>query len=83
MKKRKKDTITDILNIEFAGNYRDDAEKFERINKFLARKEVHPYIKFAADLHANINGMGIETALYYPGDEYYNDLEIGDIKYER
>jgi hypothetical protein len=75
MKKRKKDTLDDILAIKFAGNYRDDAKSFDRINKYLGQKGEHPLKKFAADLHANINGMGIKTAIPYPGDDYYNDFD--------
>ena len=76
MKKLKKDTLDDILAIKFAGNYcRDDAKHFERINRYLGQKGIHPLKKFAADLHANINGMGIKSAIPYPGDDYYNDFE--------
>lgn len=72
-KKKKLDTIGSILKIEFAGNYRDDAEKFERINEFLRQKGIHPILKFAADVHANWNGMGM--TVNYPGDDYYDNYE--------
>lgn len=67
------DTLGDILTIKFVGNWRDDAEKFTRINKFLSRPDISPQDKFKADLYANHAGMGITSPIAYPGDAYYEN----------
>lgn len=65
--------LAQVLRIKFEGNAGADiisSDKFERINHFLARKDVSPQLKFVADYHANLFGMG--EHIEYPGDDYYN-----------
>ncbi len=52
------DTLVNILAIKFDGNFAADADKFERIDRFCARRDVTPQERHAASYHASKEGMG-------------------------
>lgn len=57
------DTITDILNIKFKGNFTDDRENYARIDLFCLRDDVPMKDKRTALNFASTAGMGIECDL--------------------
>jgi hypothetical protein len=66
------DTIGDILTIRFGGNWALDRDKFARIDRFIARRDVPMADKIKASRYADEIGMGAPTGT---DDEYREAIE--------